>query len=140
MAKQAAINVRKLKLIPCFGKQRFSYQGEAMSLTFYTPSIKPWFHQMSIPRNQIVLISRIRSNHYNFNYSLYRKNIIQSAACECEESHQDIIFYCSKTRPFSGFHPLSPPPQPFQPGRHFSFSPLPFPQTLPITHCLPQVL
>jgi len=37
----------------------------------------------SLSREQIVTINRIRSNHYNLNYSLFKKNIIESAACPC---------------------------------------------------------
>jgi len=33
----------------------------------------PWYYNKLLNRNDIVLINRIRSNHYNLNYSLYRK-------------------------------------------------------------------
>jgi len=65
---------------------------------------KTWFHNLSIPRDQIVLISRIKSNHYNLNSSLQRKNIVRSAACECGDPYQDInhiIFCCPLTRPYA---------------------------------------
>jgi len=80
------------------GKQYYSiYLGNSF------PN-KPWFHQLSIPREQITLISRIRSNHYNLNASLHRKNILNSSACDCGDPYQDInhiIFYCSQTRQYN---------------------------------------
>jgi len=75
------------------GIQYFSY--------FYQSSPKPWFYRYSLTREQIVTINRIRSNHYNLNYSLFRKNIVDSGACPCGDSRQDvnhIIFYCRLTR------------------------------------------
>jgi len=68
---------------------------------FYQCSPKPWFYLYSLCREQIVTINRIRSNHYNLNYSLFRKNIIDSAACPCGDSRQDVnhvIFHCRLTR------------------------------------------
>jgi len=59
---------------------------------------------MSFLFTQIVLINKIRSNHYNLNYSLFRKNIVNSAACPCGDPRQDInhiIFYCLITIPKS---------------------------------------
>jgi len=56
-----------------------------------------WYYDKPLNRKEIVLINRIRSNHYNLNYSLYRKNMVPSAACQCGDPRQDknhIIFYC----------------------------------------------
>jgi len=44
---------------------------------FYNFSSKPWFSRLFLLREQIVLLSRIRSNYYNLNYSLHRKNIVR---------------------------------------------------------------
>jgi len=60
----------------------------------------PWYYSKPLGRKEIVLINRIRSNHYNLNYSLHRKNIVPSAACQCGDPRQDInhiIFYCPNT-------------------------------------------
>jgi len=60
----------------------------------------PWYHDKPLNRKEIVLINRIRSNHYNLNYSLHRKNLVPSAACQCGDPRQDInhiIFYCPNT-------------------------------------------
>jgi len=60
----------------------------------------PWYHDKSLNRKEIVLVNRLRSNHYNLNYSLNRKNIVPSAACQCGDPRQDInhiIFYCPIT-------------------------------------------
>jgi len=121
MAKQVAINGRKSKFkIPytdyCFFsshdlrekffsllKEDFLSKGKLYYSFYYKDAFptKTWFHHLSIPRNQIVLISRIRSNHYNLNSSLYRKSIVNTAACKCGDPNQDInhiIFYCPLTR------------------------------------------
>lgn len=68
---------------------------------FHSITDKPWFGGSSLNRNEITLISRIRSNHYNLNYSLNRKNIVDSPACPCGDSVQDInhmVFYCPLVR------------------------------------------
>ncbi|KAG5321982.1 RNH1 Ribonuclease, partial [Acromyrmex heyeri] len=60
-------------------------------------SAKPWFYRKNLKREEIVTISRIRSNHYNLAYSLHRKNIVNSPACPCGDPNQDInhiLFYC----------------------------------------------
>ncbi|KYN00513.1 hypothetical protein ALC62_08710 [Cyphomyrmex costatus] len=56
--------------------------------------------RMKITREVIVMINRLRSNHYNLNYSLYRKNLIDNSSCPCSSPHQDIIhliYECSYT-------------------------------------------
>lgn len=68
---------------------------------FHTDSSTPWFHRKALCRNLIVLINRMRSNHYNLNHSLARKNFISSGDCPCGESRQDLnhfIFRCNITR------------------------------------------
>jgi len=122
MAKQAASNGRKPKFkIPYTDycvfptrdlreksfsllKEDFLTKGKLYYSLYYKDPFptKTWFYHLSIPRDQVVLISRIRSNHYNLNSSLYRKNIVRTAACECGDPDQDvnhIIFYCPLTRP-----------------------------------------
>lgn len=37
---------------------------------FYSRSLSPWFKSLIKPREFIVLFNRIRSNHYNLNFSL----------------------------------------------------------------------
>ncbi|XP_018360563.1 PREDICTED: uncharacterized protein LOC108759566 [Trachymyrmex cornetzi] len=61
----------------------------------------PWYHKLALNRREIVLVNRLRSNHYNLNYSLHRKNIVDSPSCPCGDPRQDanhIIFYCPCTR------------------------------------------
>ncbi|CAK9814203.1 hypothetical protein ANTPLA_LOCUS8105 [Anthophora plagiata] len=51
----------------------------------------PWFTTVSsLERKSIVTLSRIRVNHYNLNESLERKNLVNSAECECGHGVQDI--------------------------------------------------
>ncbi|XP_018364089.1 PREDICTED: RNA-directed DNA polymerase from mobile element jockey-like [Trachymyrmex cornetzi] len=64
---------------------------------FPRTSSKPWFNDLSWSRNEIVMINRLRSNHYNLNSSLHRVNIVESPACPCGNNNQDInhvIFQC----------------------------------------------
>lgn len=72
---------------------------------YHNQSLKPWFQELKINRAEIVLINRIRSNHYNLNYSLHRKNIVSLPACDCGASRQDInhiIFWCPIRRKEAG--------------------------------------
>ncbi|XP_011689989.1 PREDICTED: uncharacterized protein LOC105451319 [Wasmannia auropunctata] len=52
---------------------------------YLSDSQKTWFFNKGLNREEIVCISRIRSNHYNLNYSLFRKNIVDSPECPCGE-------------------------------------------------------
>ncbi|KMQ93494.1 rna-directed dna polymerase from mobile element jockey [Lasius niger] len=49
-----------------------------------------WFSKLKLNRLKIVTTCRIRSNHYNLNYSLYRCNIVDSPSCRCGAPQQDI--------------------------------------------------
>jgi len=118
-AKRAAINGRKPKFkIPHTDlyssikssmehgfrsslEDAFRVKGIHYFSYFYQFSPKPWFYRYSLSRGQIVTINRIRSNHYNLNYSLFRKDMVNSCACSCGDSRQDVnhvIFYCRLTR------------------------------------------
>jgi len=122
LARQAALNGRKPKFkVPCtdycasssrvlrektsaFLEDGFLSKGKQFYSLYCKNNLpfQPWFARLSIPREQIVLITRLRSNHYNLNASLHKKNIIPSASCDCGDPHQDInhvIFYCPLTRP-----------------------------------------
>ncbi|KYQ46890.1 hypothetical protein ALC60_14105, partial [Trachymyrmex zeteki] len=64
---------------------------------------KSWFFNKSLKREEIVTITRLRSNHYNLAYNLHRKEIINSPACFCGDPRQDInlyesyiVFYCKQ--------------------------------------------
>ncbi|KAL6433720.1 hypothetical protein ACFW04_005764 [Cataglyphis niger] len=51
---------------------------------------------MNLSREIIITLSRIRSNYYNLNYSLFRKNLIDES-CPCGHPSQDInhvVFCC----------------------------------------------
>jgi len=109
-AKRAAINGRKPKFkVPhtdlyslvkrgmengfrSLLEDAFREKGILYFSYFYQFSPKPWFYRYSLSREQIVTINRMRSNHYNLNYSLFRKNIINSGACPCGDldSRQDV--------------------------------------------------
>jgi len=87
-AKQAAINRRKSKFrvsyIDCYAfssrlREKFfplwkTFAPKVKFISyFYNFSFKPWFSRLSLPRDQIVFLYYIRSNHYNLTYSLHRK-------------------------------------------------------------------
>ncbi|KYM96064.1 hypothetical protein ALC62_13285 [Cyphomyrmex costatus] len=67
------------------------------SLYFSSTTAVPWYFKKKLNRSEIVLVNRLRSNHYNLNYSLFRKNMVPSPACECDDPRQDLnhsIFFC----------------------------------------------
>ncbi|XP_051159291.1 uncharacterized protein LOC127280379 [Leptopilina boulardi] len=71
---------------------------------FYKPTKKPWFANFVARRLWITTICRVRSNHYNLNFSLARKNIVQSGKCpQCpniEEDFDHILWACPRFDPF----------------------------------------
>jgi len=82
-------------------EEEFREKGRVYYSNCFQYSPKPWFYRYSLTRGQIVTINRIRSNHYNLNYSLFRKNIVGSGSCPCGDPRQDInhvIFRCVLTR------------------------------------------
>ena len=64
---------------------------------YYTPLIKPWFHNKNLKRDMIVTVNRCRAEHYNLNFSLHKINIVNDPSCECGFESQDlnhIIWQC----------------------------------------------
>jgi len=53
----------------------FYHKGTLYHTHFFNPTLltRPWYSHIPLPRDQIVTINRLRSNHYNLNLSLYRK-------------------------------------------------------------------
>jgi len=104
---------------------------------------QPWFARLSIPREQIVLITRLRSNHYNLNASLHGKNIIPSALCDCGDPHQDInhVIFLLRTDSTDGisFDILPSTPRPPCSDQHFLISSLTISQTLSSPYLLLEV-
>lgn len=64
----------------------------------YVKSKKLWFFRLPLSRVTIVIVSRLRSNHYNLNHSLFRKNLIDDPSCLCGFHSQDFehVFNCSE--------------------------------------------
>lgn len=63
----------------------------------YSYSPRAWFSKFNLNRFDIVTVSRIRSNHYNSNYSLFRCNIVNSPFCDYGFPYQDInhiLWHC----------------------------------------------
>ncbi|XP_011705817.1 PREDICTED: uncharacterized protein LOC105461018 [Wasmannia auropunctata] len=67
-------------------------KGTQYSELYLNDSQKTWYFNKGLNREEIVSISRIRSNHYNLNYSLFRKNIVDSPECPCGESRVDQFY------------------------------------------------
>lgn len=44
---------------------------------------KPWFARINLPRGLVNMVNTLRSDHYNLNESLSRKNYIDNPRCEC---------------------------------------------------------
>jgi len=93
------------------GKQFLEYLTETARTTGHLHSLlyqheispRPWYYKMPLSRKDIVLINRIRSNHYNLNYNLFRKSMTYSAACQCGDPRQDInhvVFFCPQISTF----------------------------------------
>jgi len=84
----------KVKFL-AFLENDFYHKGTLYHSYFFNPTlpIKSWFSHILLPRDQIVTINRLRSNHYNLNLSLYRKNIINSPLCQCGDPRQDVNFH-----------------------------------------------
>ncbi|KYN49995.1 hypothetical protein ALC62_00022, partial [Cyphomyrmex costatus] len=77
------------------------FKGVKHAELYQDCSLRPWFYSKSLEREEIVLVNRIRSNHYNLNESLHRKGMTASAACHCGHERQDvnhIIFDCPESR------------------------------------------
>ncbi|XP_015111523.1 uncharacterized protein LOC107037476 [Diachasma alloeum] len=65
-------------------------KGKEFFKEFYRKSRKPWFYNKNLSRRSIVWVNRARSNHYHLSASLKRKNIIDSAQCECGHPSEDL--------------------------------------------------
>lgn len=84
------------------------FTGQQYAALYANPRKGPWFRKNSLGRQEIVLINRLRANHYNLNYSLFKKNMVNSPACPCGDPRQDAnhtIFYCPLSR--GRFAPLN---------------------------------
>ncbi|XP_018405977.1 PREDICTED: uncharacterized protein LOC108782257 [Cyphomyrmex costatus] len=82
-------------------KNAAQLKGTKHAELYQNSSPSPWFYSKSLEREEIVLINRIRSNHYNLNESLYRKGMTASAACHCGHESQDVnhvIYECPESR------------------------------------------
>ncbi|XP_018360462.1 PREDICTED: uncharacterized protein LOC108759488 [Trachymyrmex cornetzi] len=76
-------------------------KGSFYFSNIFKRSAKPWYFRINIPRESIVMINRLRSNHYNLNYSLHRKNLIDDPSCPCGAPQQDMIhmiYECPESR------------------------------------------
>lgn len=71
----------------------FSVKGLQYASHYFLLVAKPWYFKKRLKRLEIVIVNRIRSNHYNLNYFLHRKNIVDSPACPCDYQRQDITLF-----------------------------------------------
>ncbi|KYN39407.1 Ethanolamine kinase 1 [Trachymyrmex septentrionalis] len=63
--------------------EEFRWKGLHYEQFFCSQTNKLWFNKYFFKSEEIVLINRLRANHYNLNYSLHRKNIVAPKACPC---------------------------------------------------------
>lgn len=71
---------------------------------FYVKNNKPWFYDSQLSRRSIATLNRLRSNHFNINQSLFRKNLINDPSCLCGVPCQDlvhIIYNCPITEKYA---------------------------------------
>lgn len=80
-------------------KVQANYKGKFYFDNFFDENVRfPWFCGLNFPRGYVVLINRLRANHYNLKESLERKGYVESARCECGAESEDIdhmVFSCS---------------------------------------------
>lgn len=85
------------RMFDSYKQDTVSEKGRMYGRLYLSRSKKPWFHKLDLDREQIVTVNRIRSDHYNLAFSLYRKNLVRIQYCQCGEGTEDvnhIIFYC----------------------------------------------
>lgn len=96
-----SLKEKMFKRLESYLDDSFRLKGIKYAKHFYTNGKKPWFDKPGFRREQIVLINRIRSDHYNLNQSLHRKGYINSKSCPCGDPYQDvnhIIYNCPLTK------------------------------------------
>lgn len=75
-------------------KRYLSAQAELCGRQYFEfyPSFskQSWFAKLNLKHEEIVTTSRIRSNHYNLNFSLFRCHIVSRPDCPCKSPRQDI--------------------------------------------------
>lgn len=81
-------------------RRQGTHKGNHYFKHFYKGWQPPWFHNTKLKRPQISTICRMRSNHFNLNESLNRKNIIASPLCECgqKQTLTHIFWLCPNYR------------------------------------------
>lgn len=71
-------------------KEQGETKGSMYFKLFYNEQRIPWFSNVTLSRETIVTINRIRANHYNLAASLARINIISDDVCKCNEESETI--------------------------------------------------
>lgn len=74
-------------------------KGSLFFRQFFSPSPKPWFYDLYLPRNAIVSINRLRSGHSSLKASLFKFSIVENDICPCglsPENIDHITFHCKK--------------------------------------------
>ena len=64
-------------------------KGKKFFKLYHKDEDKPWFYNKNLPRSIVSMMNRIRSDHYNLNFSLSRIGIIADPGCECGFETQD---------------------------------------------------
>lgn len=81
-------------------KEQAKHKRKFYFNTFFKEKTKyPWFEDLNLPQRFVVLLNRLKANHYNLNESLEKKNYIGTKRYECGTEVEDInhiVFICSK--------------------------------------------
>ncbi|KYN00602.1 Gag-Pol polyprotein [Cyphomyrmex costatus] len=82
------------------------FKGSYFFSHIFKRTAKPWYFRLKISRDAIVMTNRLRSDHYNLNHSLFRKNLTENPSCPCGDPKQDIlhlIYECPYSRDAARF-------------------------------------
>ena len=64
--------------------------GEIFFKNYFKFGKNPWFNNLALTREATVYINRMRSNHYNLAWGLFRKNMADSPGCACNQGIEDL--------------------------------------------------
>lgn len=76
---------------------KFRRKGVLYGKHYLQSTSQPWFTQLNASRELVTLLCRLRSNHCNTAWSLFRINLADSPSCSCGSIVQDldhIFWHC----------------------------------------------
>lgn len=76
-----------------------AFKGVEYFEHFYQDERTPWFRNEKLSRRAVSWVNRARANHYHLAASLKRKNLIDSAQCDCgyhSETLDHVLWNCTR--------------------------------------------